>query len=115
MYIASRGYEIVPEKGGQFQDPTPRRKAVTGKSKLASEVELDTWAARDFIDNVKARKRPNADVEEGHRSTTMAHIANIALAVRATLQWDAQAERFTNNEAANALLSYEYRSPWKLG
>jgi hypothetical protein len=30
------------------------------------------------------------------------------------LQWDAKGERITNNEAANKLLSYEYRSPYQL-
>ena len=87
----SKGYEIVPERGGQFQDPTPRRKTDVVKS---TDGDLDQQAARDFLDNVKSRKRPNADVEEGHRSTTFAHLANIALTTRKRLDWDAQAERF---------------------
>jgi len=71
------------------------------------------WAhARDFLDCVKSRRRPNADVEEGHRSTTFALLANIALATKARLDWDADAERFTNNDRANELLDYEYRPPW---
>jgi hypothetical protein len=78
-------------------------------------VDLDQQSARDFLDNVKSRKRPNADVEEGHRSTTFAHLANIALATRKRLDWDAQAERFTNCPEANSLLHYEYRKPWTLG
>ena len=38
--------------------------------------------------------------------------ANIALATKSRLEWDGKAERFTNNEAANNLLDYEYRAPW---
>jgi predicted dehydrogenase len=112
IYANSKGFEIVPERGGQFQDPKPRRKpeAVSG-----TDGDLDQQAARDFVDNVKARKRPIADVEEGHRSTTMAHLANMALATRHRLEWDADAERVTNHEPANALLHYEYRKPWTLG
>jgi predicted dehydrogenase len=110
-YATNDWYEIVPEKGGQFQDPAPRRKPERVKSQ---DGDLDQQAARDFLDNVKAHKRPLADVEEGHRSTTFSHLANIALATKARLEWDAQAERFTNSEAANALLNYEYREPWKL-
>jgi hypothetical protein len=34
--------------------------------------------------------------------------------VEARRAWNAEAERFTNNEAANALLHYEYRKPWSL-
>jgi predicted dehydrogenase len=111
LYASEKGYEIVPERGGQFQDPAPRRKPEVVRG---SDGDLDAQAARDFLDNVKARKRPIADVEEGHRSTTFAHLANIALATRTRLEWDAQAERFTNSDPANALLHYEYRKPWTL-
>jgi predicted dehydrogenase len=112
VYANDRGYEIVPERGGQFQSPAPRRKPEVVKG---TDGDLDQQAARDFLDNVKSRKRPNADVEEGQRSTTFAHLANIALATRKRLEWDAAAERFTNCDEANKLLHYEYRKPWKLG
>jgi predicted dehydrogenase len=111
VYATNNRYEIVPERGGAFQDPRPRRK---GEVVKATDGDLDQQAARDFVDNVKSRKRPLADVEEGHRSTTFAHIANIALAVRKRLEWDPTAERFTNCDEANQLLHYEYRKPWSL-
>jgi len=111
VYATNTRYEIVAERGGAFQDPRPRRKAEVVKG---TDGDLDQQAARDFIDNVKSRKRPLADVEEGHRSTTFAHIANIALAVRKRLDWDPAAERFTNCDLANQLLHYEYRKPWSL-
>ncbi|ODU00696.1 MAG: hypothetical protein ABS79_02915 [Planctomycetes bacterium SCN 63-9] len=111
-YVNSSGYEIVPERGGQFQDPKPKRKEQRVKS---ADGDLDAQAARDFLDAVKSRKRPRADVEEGHRSTTFSHLANIALAVRKRLDWDSQAERFTNCDEANRLLHYTYREPWTLG
>jgi predicted dehydrogenase len=111
IYAATNRYEIVPERGGAFQDPAPRGKNVAAKS---NDGDLDQQAARDFIDCVKSRKRPNADIEEGHRSTTFAHLANIALATRQRLDWDSRAERFTNCDAANQLLHYEYRKPWSL-
>jgi predicted dehydrogenase len=111
LRVSGDRYEIVPERGGAFQDPTPKRK---GESVKASDGDLDQQAARDFLDCVKSRKRPNADIEEGHRSTTFAHLANIALATRMRLEWDSQTERFTNSEQANQLLHYEYRKPWSL-
>ncbi len=111
VYATNSRYEIVPERGGAFQDPRPRRK---GEIVKATDGDLDQQAARDFLDNVKSRKRPLADVEEGHRSTTFAHLGNIALAVRKRLEWDPTAERFTNCDEANQLLHYEYRKPWSL-
>ena len=111
-YSADNHYEIVPERGGAFQDPKPKRKPETVKT---TERDLDRQAARDFLDSVKKRSRPRADIEEGHRSTTFAHLANLALATKKRLDWDAQAERFTNCPEANDLLHYEYRKPWSLG
>ncbi len=115
VYAGSDRFEIVPERGGQFQDPTPRRKPLIETSVNREGERLDAAHARNFLDCVKSRQRPNADIEEGHRSTTFALLANIALATKSRLDWDAQAERFTNNEQANALLDYEYRKPWTHG
>ena len=63
---------------------------------------------------MKSRKRPNTDVEEAHLSTTMSHLANISLAVRQRIEWDAENERITNVDEANELLGATYRDPWKL-
>ncbi|MCX5770576.1 MAG: gfo/Idh/MocA family oxidoreductase, partial [Candidatus Hydrogenedentes bacterium] len=104
-------YEIIPEKGGQFQDEKPRMEPVNVKSQ---DGDLTQQHGRNFLDCIKTGEKPTADVETGHRSTTFSHLGNIALATRRRLDWDAQAERITNNEAANAMLHYEYRAPWKL-
>ena len=111
LYASMNRIEIIPERGGAFQDPKPRMKPMVLSNNDGYE-ELDEAHARNFLDCVKSRERPNCDVEEGHRSTTYALLANIALATKSRLDWDAQAERFTNNDAANELLDYEYRKPW---
>jgi predicted dehydrogenase len=106
--------EIIPERGGAFQDPKPRIKPMV-TSNHDGYGELDRAHARNFLDCVKSRERPHCDVEEGHRSTSYAHLANIALATKSRLEWDIETERFTNNAAANELLDYEYRQPWSHG
>ena len=68
---------------------------------------------RNFLDCVKSRSKCNCDLETGHRSTSFAHLANIALAMQSRLEWDAKKERITNNEKANQLLDYAYRAPWE--
>ena len=78
-------------------------------------ASLTALHARNFLDCMRARQRPHADVEIGHRSTSLSLMANIALSIGQRLQWDAQNERFTNSEQANQLLHYEYRKPWNLG
>jgi len=112
-YIGGRKFEVLPERGGQFQDPSPRLEPITVEVPTG-ENDMTVDHARNFLDCIKSRALPNADVEIGHRSTTCSLIANISYAVGARLDWDADKERFTNNEAANSFLHYEYRKPWTL-
>ena len=113
-YVSEREYEVIPERGGQFADRKERMKPVKKKVDGGNHL-LTVDHARNFLDCVKSRELPNADVEIGHRSTSMSLIANISLAVGRRLEWDAENEKFINDDEANELLHYEYREPWKLG
>jgi predicted dehydrogenase len=116
VYVNTKGYQIEPEKGGQFQDPKPRMKPEKAEDPRGNENEdLTVMHARNFLDCMRTREKPNADVEIGHRSTTFSLIANISWLVGQRLEWDAEKERFTNSDEANKLLHYEYRQPWTLG
>ena len=84
------------------------------ESSAGGNLDITALHARNFVDCMKSRQKPNADVEDGHRSTTMSLIANISLAVEDRLKWDADNERFIDNDQANQMLHYEYRKPWKL-
>lgn len=112
VYAGARGYVIKPEKDGQFQDGGRKAEAVEVK---VNEGDVTVAHLRNFLDCVKSRRRPNADVEDGHRSTTIAHLGNIALETKSRIEWDSALERITNNEEANERLHYEYRPPWTLG
>jgi len=113
LYVTTQSYEVVPERGGQFQDGKPRMEPIVDTSGKGEDV-LTALHARNFLDCVKSRNQPNADVEIGHRSTTLSLLANISLATRSRLEWDAQREVISNPKEANQLLHYEYRKPWKL-
>lgn len=127
MYLYSNGYEVIPEKTTELlmgaKTPADRdsEKAYKPSMKPAMEARkvegrlMTTPHARNFIDCVKSRTKCNCDVLTGHISTSNAIIGHIALRTESYLKWDAKAERFTNNEAANKLLSYKYRSPYRLG
>jgi hypothetical protein len=69
---------------------------------------------RNFLDCVRTRRRPNADVEIGQRSVTVAHLANIARWTGGRLEWDPVAERFTNSDRANGHLCRERRKGFEL-
>jgi predicted dehydrogenase len=111
LFAGDNGYEAVPEHGGQFQNQAARMEPI---KQAGRDGDLTTQHMRNFLDCIKSRAKPNADVEEGHRSTTMAHLANMSQAFGERLNWDAQREQVTNHPKANELLSYEYRKPWTL-
>ncbi|MHB9027366.1 MAG: Gfo/Idh/MocA family protein [Candidatus Latescibacterota bacterium] len=112
LYANDRGYQIEPSRNGQFQ----HREELLEPVEKRLEFEDGTVSlVRNFLDCIKSRGKCWVDLEEGHRSTTFAHLANIALTTGSRIAWDPVRERITNNEAANKLLHYEYRAPWKLG
>ena len=107
------GYKITPSSPGQFQE-TKSRLQPEEKKAPGGDTNLTAQHIRNFLDCVKTRKPTNCDMETGHRSTTFALLANIALATKSRIEWDPKNERIINNKQANELLHYEYRKPWKL-
>ncbi len=69
---------------------------------------------RDWLDCIKTGERPCADVEIGHRSTTVFHVANIARWTGRRLFWDPVNEQFQDDADANTYLDYERREGYQL-
>ncbi|MBN1466191.1 Gfo/Idh/MocA family oxidoreductase [candidate division KSB1 bacterium] len=111
LFVDRGGYRIMPQEGGRFD-----RKALPDGLPLkfnSNDSGNDAHAA-NFIDCIKTRQLPISDIEIGHRSTSICLLGNIAYRIAARLEWDAEKEVVLNNDQANALLSYDYRAPWKL-
>jgi predicted dehydrogenase len=66
----------------------------------------------DFLKCMKSRKDPYFPVDIGHRVSTVCHLANIAIRRGKKLKWDVVAERFENDDDANAMLTRPMRAPW---
>ena len=118
-YASQDGYRIIPTTKGQFQNwdkmiENEEFNVPTSELTDGSNAYATGTLVHNFLECIKSRKEPLCPLEEGHRSTSFAHLANISLAVKQRLEWDAVNERFTNSEKANQLLSYEYRKPWKI-
>lgn len=105
------GYNIWPTGNGQY-----RRKESTAVEERVEIVQgnMTDLHIRNFLDCVKSRKECNCTLEMGHRSTTFAHLAKIALETGTVIRWDSEKEMITNNSEANSMLHYEYREPWEL-
>ncbi len=95
------------EKGIEASDPgDEKERSVEG-----------TVHQRNFIDCVKsssatAAARPNADIEEGHKSTRLCHLGNIAFRTGRAIRFDARTETCVGDAEANRLLGRSYRTPF---
>jgi predicted dehydrogenase len=111
--LARSGYTIRPETWtGDAEAPAKRAPAIAARE--VKGANLDDQHVRNFVDCVRSRQRPNADVEEGHLSAVMCHLGNLSTRLGRSLTWDAATERVVNDDAANALLTKAYRKPWTL-
>jgi len=113
------GFEIYPEpKALARRDGSQRLNApVEGYRMEAKRVvgrDCTDLHVRNFIECVRSRAMPVADIEIGHRSTTVAHLGNIAYKTRKKLAWDAAKEDFNDDLEASKLLSRKARKPWDL-
>ncbi len=68
----------------------------------------------NWLDCIKSREKPVADVEIGHRSATVCHLGNIARWENRRLKWDPEKEVFIGDDEANALLTRPRRQPYDL-
>ncbi len=109
--FGDQGYVIVGSRRWRAYGKKNKRVA-EGKSGLTDALPH----VRNFLDCVKSRKRPNADLETvGHPSSLLCHTANIAWRTGRQLTLDPKTERFIGDEQANALCTRpEYRKPWTL-
>ena len=80
--------------------------------------EVALWQARFHIENwldcIKTRKTPIADVEIGHRSISLAHLANITRDLNRKLRFDPAKERFPDDKEADKLVHRARRKGYEL-
>jgi len=102
LFVDREGWELIPE-------PESATEARKGGGSVQNEPHV-----RNFLDCVKSRKRPICDLEVGYRTTVTCILGNISYLTGRKLYWDAEAERITNDPAADRYLTRPYRAPWRL-
>lgn len=119
LYADRIGFEIYPEPKGESGPGAVH--AVRGDSEgfrmtgeHGQEPDRTDLHIKNFIDCVRSRQKPVADVETGHRSTIVPHLGNIALRTGHKIRWDAEREEVIDDPEASAMLSRKARKPWDL-
>jgi hypothetical protein len=108
LFVGERGWVHVARFG--LLDCYPKNLLEDDISK-AHSVEGNH---RDWLDCIRTRRRPRADVEIGACSTILSHLGCIALWTGRELKWDPAREEFQDDREANALRSRASRQPWSV-
>lgn len=102
MLFTRRGYFEV--RLGRKEEPGP---TFRGSAGMPTHVQ-------NFLDCVRSREQPNASAEIAHLSCGLVHLGEIAYRVGRVLNFDPQSESIQNDGEAAAMLTKEYRQPWRL-
>ncbi len=114
LFIGTEGYMTIPDHSSYCTYLGPKRTPGPSKAGEGDIANLPHFA--NFIQAVRSRN-PNdlhAPPQDLHLSAALPHLANISYRTGRMLQFDPAAERFTNDEEANRLLTREYRAPYIL-
>jgi len=87
---------------------------IDGIEASGQNADMERPHQRNFIDAIKSGQRLNAPVEEGHKSTRLCHLGNIAQRIGRSVRFDARTETIIGDEEANRLLGRTYRRPFVL-
>jgi len=108
-FIGTKG-EIHVVRGKLETNPTEL------KDRVISDNEKHVYKSenhyKDFLQAMRNRTKPVADVEIGHRTATVCNLGNLAYELRRPLHWDPLKEEFINDDEANKLRGREIRKPW---
>ena len=115
IFLGADGYMIIPDFSsyhtflGRKHEPGPSRAATTPT--LMDDGHMENW-----IDAIRSRDpaRLNSDIAEGHLSSSLCYLGNIAWETERTLKFDPETEQFLGDDEASALLTRDYRAPFTL-
>ena len=113
-YYGAKGTLHVGWRDGWTFYPTNKRDKVVHEDAQLQEPEGHNiallWA--DFLDAIQNKKKAVANIETAHRSSVLALLGMVSWRAGRSLNWDGTKEQITGDEAANKLLSRQYRAPW---
>jgi predicted dehydrogenase len=113
IFFGSEGYMIIPDYVSYYtflgpkNEPGPFRTASADFNWADESVpHFQNWMAA-----IRSGRHEdlNADVEEGHKSATVCHLAKISQKLGRSVEFDPVTERFVNDAEADRHLKREYR------
>ena len=90
------------------------KEVIDGRDPSSPGANLDAVHIMDFLDAIKNNRRPNADIAELHKSTTLVQLGNIAWRTGQRLTVNPSNGHIINSPEAQSLWSRTYEPGWEL-
>ena len=111
LVVDRGGWEVHSETDAYNQ---PRANRMEGVERQPASRDYHLSHVQNFLECMKTRSRPVADVEIGHKSVIASHLANIAVRLQRHVSWDPETEQIIGDSEGQNLVGREYRRPWSL-
>lgn len=111
-------YDFTPQdKGDKIHKDVVYEKEKYPEDLKEPDIELNAAPATrlhmlDFLNGIENKKRPIADIEEGHISTASCLLANISMELGRAVVYDPKTRTVVDDKEATAMLERKYREPW---
>ncbi len=92
---------------------TMKSEAIDGRNTASPSLGMDSMHVANFLDSIRNNRRPNCDVELGHKSCVAMHLGNIAWRLGRELKTDPKNGHILNDKEAMKLWSREYEKGWE--
>jgi predicted dehydrogenase len=128
LQISRGGLKVVPDMKIDPTNLIPTFQGHTAGGPQRSEAKPEPWTeamevkgsspeqfdlhVRNFLDAIRSRQPTVATAEDGHRTATACHLANMSLRLGRSLRWDPEKETIVGDSEASAMLERPYRKPW---
>jgi Oxidoreductase family, C-terminal alpha/beta domain len=112
LFLGSDGWMWLDGGGFQVYKGDSSEKAAGEKAEPGDQSTV--LHMKNFLAACRSRKHEqlNADIAIGAASAALCHLANVSYRVGKKLSWEVSSSRFSNDTAANALLTRDYRKPY---
>jgi predicted dehydrogenase len=109
IFFGSEGWLEI--SGATWKAFRRREKQPFAQSKDNERERATHWA--NFVEAIRSGKNSalHSDINEGHMSTSLCHLANISYRVGRSLRFNGEKEKFGDSDA-DAFLSRNYRKPY---
>jgi hypothetical protein len=110
LVVDRAGWEVIPDNDVNGR---PKMEKVPLKIRDDKISGLDLHVI-NFLECIRTREKPNANIEIGAHIAKIAHLGNIAYRTGRKVFWDPANNSFINDPEANKLINARYRAPWKV-